>query len=150
MSQFNGDTTIAGTGLSVRAQRVLMNMGLRTLGDVVKKSRGDLTSARHCGLATLQEIEGWLRSCGVNFLDVWDTPYECLLGPPKPEKFDEAETCENCQFIRDIDKDDPDYQQGFCHRRPPQVFDSSPNSIQEWCFPLMRTDDWCGEWKAKR
>ena len=64
------------------------------------------------------------------------------------------EICENCAFSNSVE-----YQKGNrmfthweCRRESPQIMaidkpDGKRQLVSRW--PMMRSDDWCGEWEEK-
>jgi hypothetical protein len=72
---------------------------------------------------------------------------------PPPEDIESVEKCINCRFYdrrhaKPLDGKAPLW--GQCRRHAPQL---NPNPINakayvvEGIWPLVRDDDWCGEWK---
>ena len=59
------NTSLVYFNFSVRAINVLLNMGCRTLGDVVKLSPKELSEARNCGKKTIEEIVQGLKYEGL-------------------------------------------------------------------------------------
>ena len=51
--------------------------------------------------------------------------------------------CLSCRFF------EPRYTEdnalGYCRRYPPHGFG---RMISDWAFPMVRRNDWCGEWHA--
>ena len=65
------------------------------------------------------------------------------------------ERCENCRFsdnkdlINDSGEKDKEYSDvTHCHRYPPNATAKDVEGCAEW--PLVRLDDWCGEFKLKQ
>jgi len=63
------DTSIDTIGFSVRASNVLINKGVKTIGDLVKLRRIDLLRTINCGVRTVEEIEQELRFLGLGLAD---------------------------------------------------------------------------------
>lgn len=51
------ETSIDNIDFSVRAKNILLNIGVKTIGDVVALERIDLLRAPNCGVRTVEEIE---------------------------------------------------------------------------------------------
>lgn len=48
--------------------------------------------------------------------------------------------CANCRFHNGEE----------CRRYPPQVYYQAKDNVAVWLFPDTMSDDWCGEWRARR
>lgn len=53
----------------------------------------------------------------------------------------QTKTCKTCKYCEWAGIN------GICRRFPPQVY--GLNRVRRDAFPMVVTDDWCGEWKAK-
>jgi len=60
---------VANLDLSVRAKNVLLNNGIRTVGEIAQCTRSDILILRDCGKKTLKEIEDKLEELGLHFSD---------------------------------------------------------------------------------
>lgn len=63
------ETNIDTIDFSVRAKNILLNMGVKTVGDVVMLRRIDLLRAPNCGVRTVEEIEQELCFLGLGLAD---------------------------------------------------------------------------------
>ena len=62
-----------------------------------------------------------------------------------PFWFAEMATCDLCRFFEAHKKPiEGRYQLGDCRRHPPRMEDDGTS------WPLVRIDEWCGEWAADR
>lgn len=60
----------------------------------------------------------------------------------------ESERCLTCRFYDEIDE-----AGGMCRRYPPVKFRIKAVKVElpeDWRFPSVWSNDWCGEWRAKR
>ena len=51
--------------------------------------------------------------------------------------------CLSCRFFESRYSEDNTL--GYCRRYPPRGFG---RMIADWAFPMVRRNDWCGEWSA--
>lgn len=68
-------THLVDCNLSIRAQNCLKSAGLKTIGDLIKFTRGDLLKFRNFGRKTLNELEDFLESIGLTFATDVDKIY---------------------------------------------------------------------------
>jgi DNA-directed RNA polymerase subunit alpha len=59
------DAPISNLQLSVRSMNCLRNAEIRTVGQLVRKTRVELLKTKHCGRKSLAEIEDALTSLGL-------------------------------------------------------------------------------------
>lgn len=64
-----------------------------------------------------------------------------------------AERCETCKFWEGYTGDvehGNEPTRGNCHRYPPRHYPNPDSETLEdqYDFPAVETDDWCGEWQA--
>jgi len=63
------ETSIDTIDFSVRAKNILLNIGVKTIGDLVKLRRIDLLRTLNCGVRTVEEIENELCFLGLGLAD---------------------------------------------------------------------------------
>ena len=59
-----------------------------------------------------------------------------------------VETCMACRFFENINPESTN--RGWCRRYPPQVLLDGPESLDQWSFPYMEPQNWCGEFKKEK
>jgi len=61
-------------------------------------------------------------------------------------------SCKNCiYFVEDTDKQTGDDHDGHCHRYPPiyaGVIKEKRKKFNQFWFPIVQYEEWCGEWKG--
>lgn len=60
----------------------------------------------------------------------------------------EKEQCSNCRFWREYPKTLGFDGKGDCHKNAPVVAGTSESGYG--CWPDTKSNDWCGEWEAKK
>jgi len=79
-----------------------------------------------------------------------DIQRELLKGGTKLEE-DQKEQCGNCRYYHE--EKSPAFPQysGFCRKNPPTINLNETKGITYiMIFPPVRTNDWCGKFKAKK
>lgn len=116
--------------MSARARNILRKEGLCDIEKLAAKSIIELEGVRNCGKTVIEELRGVLEFYGHTFAD--ERPLEEPTPPPKP-------ACETCLFFQLCDG-----RYGVCRRFPPSNVIGNSHE-----FPIIRQDDWCGEYQPK-